>query len=199
MGDVMRIETTKTALYTFDELPDAAKEKAREWFRESYNHEEWWDCTECDCMDIAKILGIDIDNIYFSGFSSQGDGAQFTGSYAYAKGSTKAIREHAPLDTALHAIADDLFQLQKRKFYKVSAVVKSTGHYSHEFCTSIDTYIGDDSTPYVLGTLNDLLRDFMRWIYSQLENEYWYLMSNESVDDNILCNEYEFTFNGKVA
>ena len=194
----MRIDTVKTEVFKFTELPNTAKEKAREWFRETYNHEQWWDCTECDCIDIGKILGIDIDKIYFSGFSSQGDGAQFTGSYAYAKGSAKAIREHAPQDTTLHYIADNLYQLQKRKFYKVSAIVKSSGHYSHEFCTTIDTYIDNDSTSYVLGSLDELLRDFMRWIYSQLESEYWYLMSDESVDENILCNEYEFTESGEI-
>ncbi len=29
----MRIETTTRTLYTFDELSDSAKERAREWYR----------------------------------------------------------------------------------------------------------------------------------------------------------------------
>ena len=48
-------------------------------------------------------------------------------------------------------------------------------------------------------TLAELLRDFMNWIYQQLENEHDYLLSDEYVDDTIRANEYEFTENGKRA
>jgi hypothetical protein len=42
-------------------------------------HVEWWD-SEYDCFkqDMAEV-GIEVDNIYFSGFWSQGDGACFEG------------------------------------------------------------------------------------------------------------------------
>jgi hypothetical protein len=43
------------------------------------------------------------------------------------------------------------------------------------------------------------MRDFADWIYRQLESEYDYANSDESVDENILCNEYEFDENGKLV
>jgi hypothetical protein len=39
----------------------------------------------------------------------------------------------------------------------------------------------------------------MRWIYRQLEAEYDYRMSAESVEESILINEYEFDENGRNA
>ena len=39
---------------------------------------------------------------------------------------------------------------------------------------------------------------FARWYYRQLENEYEYLNSDESVDDLIRANEYTFTESGKL-
>ncbi len=37
----------------------------------------------------------------------------------------------------------------------------------------------------------------MNWIYRQLEKEYEYQNSDECVDENILCNSYTFTEDGK--
>lgn len=41
---------------------------------------DWYDCTIGDFCDVAKSFGIDVsrDDVQFSGFSSQGDGASFT-------------------------------------------------------------------------------------------------------------------------
>jgi len=44
--------------------------------------------------------------------------------------------------------------------------------------------------------ITDCLRDFMREIYSTLRSEYGYLTSDESVDDTIIANEWEFTETG---
>ena len=42
------------------------------------------------------------------------------------------------------------------------------------------------------------LRLFADWIYSRLESEYDYRMSDENVDESIKCNEYEFTEDGSM-
>jgi hypothetical protein len=71
---------TETTVYQFDELSDEAKEKAREWYRQGNVTTRFWsECTIDDAKEIGKLLGMDIDNIYFSGFWSQGDGACFEG------------------------------------------------------------------------------------------------------------------------
>jgi hypothetical protein len=113
-------------VYKFDELSDEAKEKAREWWREGGLDYEWYDCVESDFKEIGKILGIDVTKIFFTGFSSQGDGACFEGYYEYAKGSVKKLKEYAPQDTELHRIAEELAQAQKRFFYGIDAVITTT-------------------------------------------------------------------------
>ena len=90
----MREEVIK--VFKFNELDDRAKEKAREWYRSHATDDEWWDCTYDDFQAICEIIGIELDTkpvrlmgggvrqepiIYFSGFSSQGDGACFAGEY----------------------------------------------------------------------------------------------------------------------
>ncbi len=104
--------TRHYTLYTFDELSESAKEKARAWYREASNHDEWWDSVYEDALRMAEIIGIEIDyrhhpgrngrsgwsepKIGFSGFWSQGDGASWEGRYRYAKGALKKLQEEAP-------------------------------------------------------------------------------------------------------
>jgi len=89
--------------------------------------------------------------------------------------------------------------VQRRNFYRLMASVKHHGHYNHENCTEIEVFdrennyrnLNDDDY-----TVRESLRDFMRWIYRALEKEYEYQMSDEAVDENIRCNEYEFDWDG---
>lgn len=207
---------TKT-IYQFDELEDRAKERARDWYRQGALDYDWWDAVYDDASQCATILGIDLNQkpvklmsgatrydaaIYFSGFSSQGDGACFEATYAYAKGAAKKIRSHAPKDTELHRIADELQALQRSNFYRLTARTKHRGHYYHSGCMAVD--VDDNETRQtawlqVEESLTQLLRDFADWIYRQLEAEHDYFMSDESVDDTIRANEYEFTEDGERA
>lgn len=190
----------ETTVFQFDELSDTAKDVAREWFRNGNGNDDWYDSVYEDATECGKLIGITIDKIYFSGFSSQGDGACFEGRYSYVKGAVKAIAGHAPQDAKLHAIAASLQETQRKAFYRLEAKVKHSGHYYHEHCTSIETFngvTGDYATPEQDSEITESLRDFMRWIYRQLENEWNYINSNESVDESIRINEYTFTEDGK--
>lgn len=193
--------TLKTEVFLFDELPDEAKEKAREWYREGALGDEWWDGVYDTAKTAGACLGIDVDQIYFSGFWSQGDGACFTGSYAYRKGWRKALRAEFSGDAyaRLATIGEALQAAQKPAFYKLAASVKHTGRGSDEYSVTIDVDTRDvpDGLPvYELG-LRDTLRDFMRWIYRQLEAEHDWLMADEQVDESIRANEYTFTVDGE--
>jgi hypothetical protein len=193
-------------LYTFEELSEDAQQRAIDEHRSStyYLDYEWWDTVFEDAKTIGALMGIELDQIYFSGFASQGDGACFTGDYSYRKGSAKAVREHAPLDSELHAIADNLQAIQRQNFYSLVASVRHNDRYSHEYSVSIgvedtrrDTYSGvsEDTEE----SLSDVLRDFMRWIYKRLEAEYDWLMSDEQITESIICNGYEFTEDGEMV
>ena len=44
-----------------------------------------------------------------------------------------------------------------------------------------------------------MLKDFAKWIYTRLDTEWDYAMSDEQIDDSIRANEYEFTEGGKIV
>jgi hypothetical protein len=213
----MKALTVRT--YALTEMSEHAKEAARDWYRRYAFDDQWWDSVYDDSAAIADILGIDLRtriltfrngtkrydgiSIGFSGFSSQGDGAHFEGTYRYAKGATKAIREYAPLDTELHRIADALQAVQRKHFYGIKASVVHSGHYQHEYCTNIEVEMSDDRhgnyRSLLDGAENEiqiLMRDFMRWIYRALEREYDYQNQDEAIDEQILMNDYHFTDEG---
>jgi len=209
------MRTIEIQLFTFDELAPAAKEKAREWYRGLIDASEYADSVYDDASQIAAILGIEFDRdkrgepmILWSGFYSQGDGACFEGSYRYKAGCQKAIRGYAPKDEALHKIADNLAELQKRNGFKLRATVKHSGNYSHEYCTRIDVvkdstrdgYESEDSPGIETEkALAEILRAFMRWIYRQLEAAHEAAHADENVDETIRANDYEFEASGKHA
>lgn len=211
------MRTVEQTVYQFDELDERAKEAARDWYRDGSGSAEWgWYESVYDMADTAAtLIGIEIDRkrgrtmggstvtspaIYFSGFSSQGDGACFEGRYTYAKGSVTAIKAEFPTDTELHRIATRLQTVQRRNFYQLSARVDHRGHYYHEGCTAIDVFKdGDEYAARDEDTqeIKDCLRSFMQWIYSTLESEWDYLNSDEQVDESIRANEYEFSEDGE--
>ena len=193
--------TIKTEVFLFDELTDEAKEKAREWYREGALDYEWWDGVYDTAKTAGACMGIDVDNIYFSGFWSQGDGACFTGSYAYRKGWRKALKAEfgGEILGKLTTIGEALQAAQKPAFYRLAALVRHNGNSSDEYSTVI--HVSTDDMRYTRGVdednLKGELREFMRWIYRQLEAEYEWLMSDEQVDESIRANEYTFTETGE--
>ena len=216
-------QVIETTVYAFDELEsERAKERARDWFREGIESDELTDYD--DWETIAAILGVTFKTrpvnlygggvryepvIHWSGFSSQGDGASWEGSYSYAKQSTKRIREHAPQDERLHRIADDLASAQKHHGYRLTAEVTASGYYSHSGTMNVEVSKGDDAfgngwdysrnrdAGDTAAAVRDALRAFADWIYGQLEAQWDYLNSAEVIDDSILANGYTFTADGK--
>jgi hypothetical protein len=210
----MRIEETK--VYTFDELSDDAKDTARNWYRRSSDGDTYWSESVLEQgAEVCRILGIELATrpvklmngdtrrepvIYFSGFSSQGDGACFEGTYRYAPGAARKLRAEYPQDEPLHRIAVELQQIQRAWFYRLEASISHRGNYYHSMSVSIDV---DDASGLrtvddrTAEDISDALRDVMNWIYRRLEAEYEYQNSDEVIDENMRANEYEFTESGE--
>lgn len=202
----------------YEELDDAQKEKARDWYREASVHDDWYDFVYEDAIRMGALMGIEISTkswrttggragnspaIYFSGFCSQGDGACFEGEYRYQKGGVQAVtKECGGQDKELIRIAQGLQGVQKKYFYRLLARCQHRGHYYHSGCMRVEVEHRDDSYRDVNDAeaeVTQLLRDFADWIYGRLEAEYDYLNSDEQVEESILANEYDFdTGNGGI-
>lgn len=208
-------EIISTLVYRLSELSGSAAEYAREWYRRSAPDDGWQEFVFDDFAQICAILGVDLathpvrlygggtrqeHRIWYSGFCSQGDGACFEGRYRYATGASRAIRAHAPQDAELHRIADALANVQRRNFYQLGANIRHEGRYYHEYSMAIAVERGgattQDMTSDAEVLIIELLRDLARWLYRQLEQEYWYQLSDAVVDEAILANEYSFTEDG---
>jgi hypothetical protein len=175
---------------------------------------EWWDRVYDDFKCGCTILGIalDDDEPAFSGFCSQGDGASWAGRYTPVQLTAwgtpnKAtydlapalIREYAPEDKTLHAIADELCMLA-RVYYPAYAHVRRHDNRSvHEMtmCVSmIEPYedgaeFADEVTDALEEALLVQFRALAVWLYNTLEQEYEFLTTDEAVADTLAANEIE--------
>ena len=184
--------TIEYKLAKFEELTDSQKEKALEHHR-NWNVDwgyDWFDGVYEDAKNIAELMGIDIDNIWFSGFHSQGDGACFEGSFSYKKGMVKAVKDYASLDKELHNIAIAIQELHRKAFYGAYGKVKHSGHYNHERSMWVD--VDSEKGSIDEDAWRDVFADFALWIYRNLEKEYEYLTSDEAIAESLEANEVEF-------
>ena len=213
----------ETKVYTFDELNDAAKEVAREWWRRGQDGDNSFsEYVIEDAETCGEFIGIEIDKravklcgggtsqspaVFFSGFSSQGDGACFEGSWRASDVKPGKLQEHAPQDKELHRIAGE-FERLAMEFPQASFTVKHSGRYSHKYCTDFTVDItgdnevalnecGETAANQAEKDLIEAARDFMQWIYDSLEKEWTWQNADEQVDDNIRANEYTFTEDGR--
>ena len=192
----------------YAELNNAAKEKAREWWKNLvFNDSCDWEHVYEDAATVAALMGITIGkrsfkrnnnttgqelDIEFSLGYVQGDFARFSGYYTYAKGSVKAIKDYAPKDEKLHDFAKRLQAVQRRNFYKLFANVKA-GRVDVERDDYRSLPLSDEKE------VQSIITDFGQWIYDQLRAEYEYQTSDEQVVEAIEANDYQFCEHGAIA
>lgn len=163
----------------------------------------WWHCVESDFIEDMKQVGIQVDNVYFSGFWSQGDGACFVGC----------------LDNALtylnHHHVDQFPMLRKliEMGGSVWATSKHRGRYYHSSSVSIDAEceafwqctnpkselqeaviqrwdgMVDKEIVDFEAALAEQWRTYMDDLYRRLEEEYDYLTSDDAVWDTLEAND----------
>jgi hypothetical protein len=207
------MKITEVTIYNFSELSERARERARTWWRtgpESFCD----DATLEDIYTCASLLGIQIAArssplrsgearsvpcFYYSGFSSQGDGASFTGTYRYQPGALRDVQAYAPNDSRLSSIAKRLQTVQRRSFYKLSAAVTQRGRYVHDQSMEICVSRNQVNEPCAADAeeIRDCLRAFARWGYQLLERDYEWQLSDEAVDELLETHGFEFLVSGR--
>ena len=191
---------------TFTEAQQALIDR----YRDINTDHEWWECTYECFKERMEAIGIEVDQMYFSGFWSQGDGACFEGQVSNWGLFLKSL-----------GITNGVLVEFARDHWAFS--VKHRGHYYHENCTVFDADMpnpdGEDDewfieqySPYKVDdfrsvawlavlkefdfssmekTFRDAFKDHMRQLYKDLEAEYDDLTSDEAVWDSIVANELD--------
>jgi hypothetical protein len=218
----------QTEVFQYDELSPDAQAKARDWWREvTAGDADSLEHVIEDAATCGAFMGIDLRThpvklmgggmrlepcVYWSGFSSQGDGACFDGSWTASAMDPLKLKADYPTETELHRISDALVTIAL-EYPDSVANMTHNGRYSHSGCMDvesdcgIDTSVDDDAefarlealeAAFPYDDVRQLLRDFADWIYSRLECEYEWQNADEQVADNIIANGYEFTADGNA-
>ncbi len=207
-------------VYTFDQLSEEAKERARDSWREDEARDFQPEYESYETA--AKLLGIDLterrtrrngknemvactaNTIMYSGFWSQGDGASFTGTFTFVPGCCDSIREMFPQNTTLHKIADSLTAMHNTlrllEGKKLTGNITQSGNYVHSHTMAATAYDeeGEELDVATSDRFRDLMRDFADWIYKGLEEDYDYQTSDEAINESLSNGEYEFDEEGEM-
>jgi len=200
--------------YKYQDLSYTAKEKALSNYVEHYVTYDNYEHTYERWVEKLGELGIDIqiDDIRYSGFWSQGDGASFTGTINLQcfLEAHPAIQEGYP-ELYLSLIP---FSGAPRATYTLS--LNRVSHHSlpyvHDKTVGLDWELVDWDTEdmgegmeYLESLMSsaeeDILyqcREYMQEIYSDLEEDYEYQCSEESFLDTVELNDWLFTETGNL-
>lgn len=189
--------------YSFSELSEEAQQAAIDNTRNDtdYMPDEWWTYTYDLAKEAGEIIGLEIDDIWFSGFCRQGDGASMKATYSYAKGWRAKLQATYSNDllTELSSIGECLQRAQAPHLCQLTATTNQTGRY-HSQSTQVehseDTYRDIGSAEDAIG---ECITDFTRWIYKTLEQEYDYINSSDVVKEAIESSDWQFTLDGRCV
>jgi hypothetical protein len=222
-------------VFEYDELDDKAQAKARDWYRRASEGDNYFaESVIEDAVRMAEIIGIEIaehrETYYIVGQSEtaprvrtrpaiwwqlgymQSDGVWIEATIRHAPYGNIKIREEAPKDETLHAIADRLQAVHGEYEDRLVAVVKDSDRgpmdldvelSDHtEECTRLNDASATERctcpeiTAETYKELRAIVRDFSQWIYNNLRAEHEYQDSDDAIAENIRANEYTFRADG---
>lgn len=167
---------------------------------------DWWDCTyECFTEMMRDTYSVEVEDIRFSGFWSQGDGASFTG---YVSDLQKFLSFFPSDYPMIHMLWEDGGEVHLR-------LTRESSRYCHENTVYLDISTDmfmevleaedadplryavalkwdkqlDDEVAHLTRVGQDFLRNRMGELYRDLEKEYEYLTSDEAVRETIIAND----------
>jgi hypothetical protein len=217
----MEIKTITIEAYEFNELPQNAKYRAIQEYGQP--PDDWHDEIINRAKDDGFERGFHIDNVQFSGFHSQGDGASWTGHIDFVEFITYHVKPDAK-DLAQYTV---LAELIKDGWCESKVAVSRSGFYYNHSGTmqsaDIDDrlYYADEHSVVDKGILEganvqelaksidyeELLVELGNWslhkaqsyadeIYIQLRNEYDSYTSEEYFKDLCDINGWRFDKRG---
>lgn len=180
-------------------LPDSVQERLLEKYWDLNVQHDWPDETIAEFKAKALALGVEVDDVYWSGFWSQGDGACFTGRITDWSKFLAAVKPD--IDPAVGGWVGD---------NSTTMYIKTRGSYCHSGTMHTEFDFQDLEQPPDLEDLqlslwkvltkngdilyemeSDILaylRGLADGLYQELEKEYEGLTSDEAVADALLAN-----------
>jgi hypothetical protein len=189
-------------LYPFGELAPAVQQKVIE--RERFFNVDsgfWYELIIEDWTEELKQRGFEQAKILFSGFGAQGDGACFE-AHINVAGYLKAYRLRKA------------YPLLAKYPDSVDVSLEHRGRYSHERSTHLVPYFNAEAVdPNGTGMSDTEVRALQEYealekelyqeavrlgwqIYTALEDEYYYQISDAAVQDMLIANEYTYLSDG---
>ena len=118
--------------FSYAELPEDAKDVARRHYIEHWVHDDWYEYIYIEAKDDGAVQGFDIDDIFFSGFWAQGDGAMWTGGVDLPEFIAHYLPESIGRECWIWLIQDGWV-------YDRASIHRTSHHYSHSYCMGISS------------------------------------------------------------
>lgn len=174
-------------------------------------------------IEFMELLGIYVkkNEVYYSGFYSQGDGASFECyvdviDFFKNNGNEHDIMnalkiESHPFcnnDSKIMDIVDNLLDTYKKFPKLLIHINRYVGHYYHSETMYVDSYDYDDEDNNQISNSDienaskeilSYLKEFAGILYKKLEDDYNYFTSDECVFETLVENEYMFDDDGRIV
>lgn len=184
-----------------EELDDQQRSELIEKYRDINTDHEWWNCTYDEFKLDMQTKGITVDDMNFTGFYSQGDGASFTGKVDMIQFLKFHELEQQYIGATFFAGQGELW----------ADLIRNNSRYYHE--NSVDVFLEEDTFDNfedgdirgeVYKRMIEILQDewkdleeqveqickgYMQDLYSKLRDEYEHLTSKEAIWETIVANE----------
>lgn len=163
---------------------------------------DWYEYTISYYTKELEKIGFRDIKIGFSGFCSQGDGANFTGNWCSV--TRKMENSDIPCIQAIKILLEKIGKNHDWNF----SIKKGYGgyHYEHENTVTIFDadffHVGQQCRESIGEKLEDEIlaacRNVMQEIYTALDKEYEYLTSETAIIETCMANEYKFDEMGGI-
>ena len=196
----MKKITKVIKVYDFDELSEAAKEKACQQVGDSVtDNDVWWEDIFDLFVERCKDYGMEIyeEDICFDGFWTQGGGASF-------------VCNNIDLKKLLHTLGIQVEEKVLDYIYKVN-IVRTSYQAAHEQTVHVELFVDEDALEEeeeeeqilaIADTLNfklEKLKDVLcQQLYNDLEQQYVYIHSAVYVEELAQVNEMLFLADGTI-
>jgi hypothetical protein len=173
----MRTETLTRNIYTFDELSEESQKKAVYGWLDASSYDEWWEFIYEDAAEIGlKITGFDL-----------GGRQDIDGNFTFS-----------PCEVAQNIL---------NNHGEGCETYKTAESFLKEWNPVYADYLDENSEKYetreaeeeMMEMEKEFLHSLLQDYFITLRKEYEWYFSEENAKENILCNEYEYLEDGKMA